>query len=246
MNGLMLRQLRADLLKALSGPTLLTLSSLVIVSPLLIVFMTGLVDGLGSVGSAEATRILLPVGAAGALGCAFYGSYLVTRDDYYRGMERAFLMASPRMVFASRVAVAALVGLAFSTVGFLLWVVATAAILGSRELELSTGPDVLPVAIGTLLAGALAGAIGCGVGWVVRNYYVAVVVLLIVPAIVAVPMLGRLREIERFLPVGAVAGLGGVRMDGLLGQVPAGLILAGWTALAVAAGWLVLRRRMQV
>lgn len=246
MSVLVPRQIRADVLKALSGPTLLTLSSLVIVVPLLIVFMTGLVDGLAFVGSAEATRTLLPIGVAGSLGCAFYGSYLVTRDDYYRGMERAFLMASPRAVFTSRVVVAALIGLAFSTAGFLLWTVATAAMLRSHDRELRIGAEVLSLAMGNLFAGALAAAIGCAIGWVVRNYYVAVVVLLILPAIIAAPMLARLRDVERFLPVGAVAGLGGVKMDGLLAPAGAGLILAGWTVLALAAGWFALHRRRQV
>lgn len=242
----MIHQLRSDLLKAFSAATVLTLSSPVIVAPLLIVFMTGLIDGLGSVDSAEATRILLPVGVAGSLGCAFYGSYLVTRDDYYQSMERAFLMASSRSVFASRIVVASLVGLILSAAGFLLWTMATAAILGSHDHELILGADILPLASGNLLAGALAAAIGCSIGWVVRNYYVAVVILLVLPAIIAAPMLSRLRDVERFLPVGAVAGLGSVRMDGLLAPAPAGLILVGWTVLALTAGWFALHRRRQV
>ncbi len=246
MSARLRQQIRSDLLKALSGPTLLTLSSLVIVTPLLIVFMMGLIDGLGSVTSAEATRILLPIGVAGSLGCAFYGSYLVTRDDYYRGMERGFLMASPRVVFASRIVVAALIGVVFSAAGFLLWTGVMAAVLGFHDRELTIGSDIFRFVIGSLLAGAFSAAIGCSVGWVVRNYYVAVVVLLILPSVIAVPMLGRLRDIERFLPVGAIAGLGGVRMDGLLGQAPAGLILTGWAMLDILAGWFSLRRRIQV
>ncbi|MFS0894804.1 hypothetical protein [Microbacterium sp. 179-I 3D3 NHS] len=244
MSAVMPRQLRSDLVKAMSAPTLITLSSLVIVVPVLIVFMTGLIDRLRFDDAATATQTLLAIGVSGALGCAFYGSYLVTRDEYYRGMDRNFLMAPASIVFASRVIVAAIVGAGLAIVGFLVWSVVTGFILADRGASFVFSPEVAALALGDVVAGAVAAVIGCSVGWVVRNYYVTVVVLLVLPAMVAPLMLDRARDVERFLPVGAVAGLGGVQLDGLLGQVTAGLVLVGWAALFVAVAWLVLRRRV--
>ncbi len=236
------RLLLADLLKALSASTVVTLSSLVLVVPVLIVTLSGGGDGVGGLSAAAATRVLLGIGAAGALGCGFYGSYLVTRDHYYRAMDRAFLLAPPGVVFTSRLLAAAAVGAAFSLVGSLAWGVISVVVLAQQGVAATFGVDSALIIAGTVVAGTLAAVIGCGAGWVIRNYYASVVLLLVLPAIVATPLLSRQREIERFLPIGAAAGLGGVQLDGLLPPPVAGLVLAGWAALAVTAGWLVLRR----
>ncbi|MFJ2534569.1 hypothetical protein [Microbacterium maritypicum] len=244
MSAVLPRQLRADLVKARSAPTLVTLSSLVIIVPVLVVFITGLIDTLRFEDADSATRTLLAIGVSGALGCAFYGSYLVTRDEYYHGMDRNFLMAPAKIVFASRVIVAAIVGAGLSVIGFAVWSLVTGFILADHDATFVFSPEVIALALGNIVAGAVAAIIGCSVGWLVRNYYVTVVVLLVLPAMIAPLMLNRARDIERFLPVGAVAGLGGVQLDGLLGQLAAGLVLVGWAALFVAVAWLILRRRV--
>lgn len=243
MTSVRRRTFRADLLKALSAPTLLTLSSLVVIVPLLIVFMTGIADGLTAAEPTVATRTLLAIGVAGSLGCSFYGSYLVTRDDYYKAMDRSFLLAPVGIVYGSRIVVAATVGAGLSMIGVLVWTGMVALILASHGVGLTLEPAMLALGLGIVVSGGLTAIIGCAVGWVVRNYYATIVVLLVLPSIVAPPMLARLRDVERFLPIGAVAGLGGVPLDGLFGQVTAGAVLAGWSALAVAAGWIVVRRR---
>lgn len=245
MNAVLARQLRADLVKAMSAPTLFTLSSLVIATPVLILFMTGLIDSLSFGDAPQATRTLLAIGVAGALGCAFYGSYLVTRDHYYKAMDRNFLMAPAGIVFSSRIIVAGVVGAGLSAIGVSVWIVVTAWVLANHKSNFAFTPELISVAAGSILAGMLAAVIGCSVGWIVRNYYVTVVVLLVLPAIIAPPMLSRLLEVEKFLPVGAVAGLGGVQLGGLLGQVLAALVLAGWAAVISLIGWLDLRRRAQ-
>lgn len=245
MSAVLARQLRADFVKAMSAPTLFTLSSLVIVAPVLILFMTGLIDSLSFGDSSQATRTLLAIGVAGALGCAFYGSYLVTRDHYYKAMDRNFLMAPAGIVFFSRIIIAGIVGAGLSAIGVVVWVLVIASVLANHESSFAFTPELISIAAGSVLAGMLAAVIGCSVGWIVRNYYLTVVVLLVLPAIVAPPMLSRVLEVEKFLLVGAVAGLGGVQLGGLLGQVLAGLVLAGWAGIFVLIGWLVLRRRVR-
>ncbi|PPG67583.1 hypothetical protein C5C31_09280 [Rathayibacter rathayi] len=237
------RLLRAELVKARSGPTLLGMFSFVIVAPLLVVYAAGVIDAIDFQQPAVATRSLLAVGVAGVLGCAFFGSYFVTRDYYYRAIERSFLMAPAGIVFATKIAAAAIFGLLFALVGFAVWTGVTAYIVQNHGSEFVLGGAVVPILVGYLLAGALTGIIGCGVGWLVRNYYVAVLGLLILPSILGVPLLSRVREVERFLPVGASAGLGDVQLDGLLSQGLAGLVMVGWATLAVIAGWIMLRRR---
>jgi hypothetical protein len=146
-------------------------------------------------------------------------------------------------VFASRVLVAAAVGAALALVGMLAWGVIATVVLAQRGVPPTPGVDSVLIVAGTVVAGTLAAVIGCGAGWEIRNYYASVVVLLVLPSIVATPLLSRVREVERFLPIGAAAGLGGVQLDGLLPPPLAGLVLAGWAALAVVAGWVALQRR---
>jgi ABC-2 type transport system permease protein len=237
------RMLRAELIKARSGPTLLSMFSFVIVTPLLVVYVAGVLDEIDFTQSAAATRTLLAVGVSGALGCAFFGSYLVTRDYYYRAMDRSFVTAPTGVVFAARMTAAAISGLLFAVGGLIVWTSITVYLVADHGGEFALQSDSVPVLGGYLLAGTLAGVIGCGVGWLVRDYYAAVLVLLVAPAVVGVPMLSRVREVERFLPVGASAGLGDVSLDGLLSQGLAGLVMFGWAMLAGVGGWLMLRSR---
>ena len=238
------RLLRAELLKARSAPTLVSMFSLVVAPPLVLVFMTGALDAVGA-GDAAATRAMLAAGATGAVGCSFFGSYLVTKDDYYRAMDRSFLLASPSVVVTVRVAAAAILGFAFALVGAVVWTVITAVVLVVRGGALVLEDGGAAILCGSVAAGTLAAVLGCGVGWLVRNYYVAVLVLLVLPPIVGVPMLSRVREVERFLPVGAAAGLSGAPIDGLLSPPLAGLVLLAWATSAVFAGWAAVRRRAE-
>ncbi|WP_424937719.1 MULTISPECIES: hypothetical protein [Bacteria] len=238
------RLLRAELLKARSAPTLVSMFSLVVAPPLLLVFMTGALDSFDG-GDAAATGAMLAAGATGAVGCAFFGSYLVTKDDYYRAMDRSFLSASPSAVVSVRVVAAAILGFFFALAGVVVWTIVVAVVLAVRGGDLVLDADAAAIVSGAVVAGTLAAVLGCGVGWLVRNYYVAVLVLLVLPPIVGVPMLSRVREVERFLPVGAVAGLSGAPIDGLLPPPLAGLVLLGWATLSVAAGWTAVRRRAE-
>ncbi|MDR6866958.1 hypothetical protein J2Y69_001557 [Microbacterium resistens] len=237
------RLLGAELLKARSGAVLATMFSFVLTVPLLVVFITGATDDVDFGDGLAATRTFLSIGVSGALGCVFFGSYIVTREDYYRSMDRVFVLGPARLVFGAKVAAAAIFGGLFAILGAAVWTAISAILVQSRGGEFLVGADALAMAAGYLVAGVLGAVMGCGVGWVVRNYYLAVLVLLVLPPIIGVPLLSRARDVERFLPIGASAGLGGVGIDGLLSPPIAGTVLAGWALLAVLVGWMDLRRR---
>lgn len=234
------RIIRAELLHTRSGWTGIGMLSLVVLAPLIIV-TSAEIPAPQLRDAASAARQLLAVGAAGTIAAAFYGSYLVTRDVYYHRLDRAVLGAKARTVFVGKIAAAALIGTLFSTIGALVWSAITALLLTAGGHPLTPALDLG----GIVLAGTLWGALGCAAGWVIRNYYLSVVFLVVLPSLIGSITLMRATTLERYLPIGATASLAGVEIPELLPAPLGGLILLGWTAIAlvIAAVTTRIRRR---
>jgi len=139
--------------------------------------------------------------------------------------------------------------------GALLGLVATAVcaaiilpILSSRDIPTDTdGAEVLRLILGNGAASALYAAIGIGLGALVRNQVGAIIgalgwIFLIEPLLTLIP--GFEDVITKWFPSGAATALAGTtEASDALDQVPAGLLLAAYAALFVAAGAYVLRAR---
>jgi ABC-2 type transport system permease protein len=143
------------------------------------------------------------------------------------------------------------VGLALGLAATGLTAVIGAAILNARDIDTGlTGSDIANMIIGGTVATALYAALGVGFGALVRNQVGA-----IVGSLVYLFVLENLLQIVRPLrdPL-AQYGFGGVG-QGLtgtgdaaadhppLGQVPAGLVLAGYCAIFMIAGIAMMKRR---
>jgi ABC-2 type transport system permease protein len=175
---------------------------------------------------------------------------LSVATEFRHGTVTPSLLAVPdrkRLVLAKLVT-----GLA---AGALLGLVATALcaaiilpILSSRDIptEIETG-EVLELIAGNGAASALYAAIGVGLGALIRNQVGAIIgalgwIFLVEPLLTLIP--GFEDVITKWFPSGAATALAGTATDSVaLGQVPAGLVLAAYAALFVAAGMLVLRDR---
>ena len=106
---------------------------------------------------------------------------------------------------------------------------------------------MLRLIAGNGAASALYAAIGVGLGALIRNQVGAIIgalgwIFLIEPLLTLIP--GFEDVITKWFPSGAATALAGTATASeALDQIPAGLVLAAYAALFVAAGLLVLRDR---
>ncbi|NQX27122.1 hypothetical protein HQQ81_07120 [Microbacteriaceae bacterium VKM Ac-2854] len=242
MNGFG-RLTRGELLRARSGSSFPLLLSYAVIVPLMALMMSGTIDGLDALADAAATRSVFAFVASVAIGACFYGAYAYTRETYYHSLDRTLLLGTRAAVFAAKAAAGAYSGAIFGVVGLACWAVVTPIVLAASGRAIALHPVLVATALGALLASVLCGMIGVALGYALRNYYLGIPVILVLPAVLAGPMLTNARPVERYLPIGAVAGATAAPLDGLLPAPLALLVLLGWTAAAVgAARWIDGRR----
>jgi ABC-2 type transport system permease protein len=153
----------------------------------------------------------------------------------------------PRLLLAklvTAIVTGALLGLAASG----LCAALVLPLLSSRDIATGTDTaEVLKLIAGNTAASALYAAIGVGLGALTRNQVGAIIgalgwIFLIEPLLTLIP--GFEDVISRWFPSGAANALAGTpRSSDALHQLPAGLLLAAYAALFVAAGIALLRNR---
>ena len=126
-----------------------------------------------------------------------------------------------------------------------------AAILGARGIDTGlTGSQLTKLIVGGTVATALYAALGVGVGAIVRNQVGAVVGTLVYLFVLEnlLQIIKALRDpLAKYGFGGVGQGLTGTGEAGAdhppLGQVPAGLVLAGYCAIFLLVGILMMKRR---
>jgi ABC-2 type transport system permease protein len=175
---------------------------------------------------------------------------LVVATEFRHGTITPSLLAVPDRV---QLVIAKLIGSLLA--GALLGLVAAAAcaaivlpLLSARDIATGTDTsEVLELIAGNTAAAALYAAIGVGLGALIRNQVGAIIgalgwLFLIEPLLTLIP--GFEDVITRWFPTGAANALAGTASSSdALDQVPAGLLLAVYAAIFVAAGLFVLRDR---
>jgi ABC-2 type transport system permease protein len=175
---------------------------------------------------------------------------LVVATEFRHGTITPSLLAVPdraQLVMAKLIAslvAGALLGLVASAVCAAI----VLPLLSSRNIATGTDTsDVLKLIAGNTAAAALYAAIGVGLGALLRNQVGAIIgalgwIFLIEPLLTLIP--GFEDVITRWFPTGAANALAGTaNSSDALDQVPAGLVLAVYAAIFVAAGLFVLRDR---
>lgn len=136
---------------------------------------------------------------------------LSATSEYRHGTISPTLLATPdrvRVVVAKSIS-SALVGLAVAVFAIVVALVVAIAVLSARGFEIDTG-EAARAAVGVLLAAALWGALGAGVGSLVTNQ-VAAIVGSIATILIVEPILGGLLPgVDRYLPVGAIGSILGL------------------------------------
>jgi ABC-2 type transport system permease protein len=235
----------AELLKIRSTRT--TIGNVLGMVALILLFslLSGLLSDAPSLTSTEDQRGLLSVGSLAGVFSALAGIMLVT-SEYRFGTIRPTFLFTPRRsrVIMAKLAAGLLAGIAFGLVGEGLGFAIGYATLTGRGIDYALNLDQTALLfLGTLAGVALWGALGVGIGAVVRNQIGAIIGLLAWGFVVENLLFAFVPSIGRFGPTHASDALVGLTTDHLLPAGAGGATLVAWTiAFALAAFALTARR----
>jgi ABC-2 type transport system permease protein len=231
-------QARAELVKIRSTRTTLGIVLGMLALILLFSLLSGLLTKPASLGRAEDQRGLLSVGSLAGVFSALAGVMLVT-SEYRFGTIRPTFLFTPRRsrVIAAKLAAGLLAGIAFGVVGEALGFAIGYATLAGRGIDYALNADQTTLLLlGTLAGVALWGALGVGIGTIVRNQVGAIIGVLAWGFVVENLLFAFVPAVGRFAPAHASDALIGLTTKHLLPAAAGGLILIAWTTVLALAG----------
>jgi ABC-type transport system involved in multi-copper enzyme maturation permease subunit len=238
-------QLRSELLKLRTTRTTLALALGLILIVVGAALGQGLAIDASELGDEDTQRGLFATGGFSLLFSALIGIMVVT-GEFRHGTIRPTLVFSPRRerVLVAKVAAALLGGLLLTAIAEALVLAIGFATLSSRGIDVVLGSgEVAAIVGGTLLAGALWGGIGAGLGAVVRSQVGAIVGLLAWMFIAESLLFGLAPRYGRWAPGIASNALSGEETEHLLSPMTGGVLLAAYLALFAALGAVSLLKR---
>lgn len=246
----MTAQLRSELLKQRTTRTTLLLLAWLVGLVLLVVALHVASFGGGDLARESNQMRILGLGTSlGVLFAALAGALSVTAE-FRTGTIRPTLLVTPRRttVVVAKVAASMLVGAAAGLLAETLNAGAEAGGLVLRGIEISLGAgDYAQLLAGGALAGALFGALGVGVGALVRNQTAAVAALCVWLLLLEPLLLGDLPGVAKYAPeatAGAIAGaIQSQLADALVAPALGIVLLAAYVVVTSVAGALILNRR---
>ncbi len=241
MNG----QFKAELLKIRSTRTTIGLVLGMIALILLFSLLSGLLTKTPNLTSTDDQRGVLSVGSLAGVFSALGGIMLVTSEYRYGTIRPTFLFTPKRpRVLAAKLAAGLLAGLLFGIAGEGLGYGIGYAALRSRGIHIAlNGNQTALLLLGTVAGTALWGAIGVGLGAIIRSQVGAIIGLLAWGFVAENLLFAFLPAAGRYTPVHAGDALIGLTTKHLLHATAGGLVLLGWTiALALAGITLATRR----
>jgi len=171
--------------------------------------------------------------AALLLGIIFMAS------EFRHGTATPTFLVTPRrgQVVGAKLLASAIVGLALGLVDAVFTALIAVPWLAAKDVSVPIG-TVLPVLGGAVLAAALMGAVGVGVGALIRNQVVAIVVALAWTFVIEALLLSLLPAVGKWLPGGATSGITNTTVQGhhLLPVWAAALVLIAYAVVFAAAG----------
>ena len=243
----MIAALRGELLKLRTTRTFVVLVAVAVaLSLVIVVLLTTLTDGITD--EDAATLLVLDTTSLFVL---LLGAIGMTGEWRHRTIASSLLAAPDRirLVVAKTIAYA-LAGAVLSLCVTLTIAAAAAIVLSLREQGMFEAGDLLEQLGRNMAVAALLGALGVGIGAVLRNQVAAVVGILLFAFVVEPVIVTVAPEIGRFGPLSgahdALAGTGQGQeweASGLLSPGVGALMLAGWIVLFAGLGTLLLRQR---
>jgi ABC-2 type transport system permease protein len=241
----MIAQARAELLKIRTTRTTVGIVLGMVALILLFSLLSGLLTKAPNLTSTEDQRGLLSVGSLAGVFSALAGIMLVT-SEYRHGTIRPTFLFTPKRsrVVDAKLAAGLVAGIGFGIVGEGLGFAIGYACLAGRGITyaLDTGQTTLLV-LGSLAGVALWGALGVGIGMVVRNQVGAIISLLAWGFVAENLLFAFVPSVGRFAPAHAGDAFIGLMSKHLLPAAAGGATLLAWTiAFAIAATALAARR----
>jgi len=240
----MTRVVLSELLKFRTTRTFWALAGSAVGLVLLVVILTLAIDD--TLGSEHDVRSLLS--NAGIYGLLTLILGVVTGAGEYRHGTIAWtLLVTPQRLRAVGGSVIAcfLGGLAIGVVVFACASLVALPWLSSRDAVMPPAGDVLEIFFGGILYGALAAALGCAFGALLRNQVAAVVIVLVLILVVDPVIAGLLEGVGQFTLTGLGIAMSGGGDDGteLLPLGAAAAVWALYTALLTALAVIFTSRR---
>jgi hypothetical protein len=195
-------------------------------------------DGIRGVFSAASSGLLMTV----LLGIT------MSAGEFRNNTATSTFLVAPdrRRVMAAKVFAGGILGVALAAVSAVLTVAVATPWLRARDVDVDLlSADVITPLAGALLSLALGVIFGIGVGGLIPHQTVAITVIVVWSSIIEAFLTGFVPDVGRWLPTGAASALGGTWTSegGLLPFWGAALVLAGYGAVAAAAGTHVVARK---
>lgn len=246
----MTAQLRSELLKQRTTRTTVVLLGWLVGLVILVVGLHVASFGLDELGRESNQMRILGLGTTlGMLFAALVGALSVTAE-FRTGTIRPTLLVTPQRatVIVAKVAAGMLIGAAAGLLAETLNAGAEAAGLALRGIDIRLGAgDYAQLLAGGALAGALFGALGVGVGALVRNQVTAVATLCVWLLLLEPLLLGDLPGVAKYAPeasAGAITGaIQSQLADALVAPALGVVLLAIYVTVVTVAGALALNRR---
>ncbi len=191
-------------------------------------------------------RSVLVIGGNAAYIFALAMGIVGSAGEYRHGTITLATLATPQRwpLLAAKVLVYAVAGLLFAALATGITFAIAALVLPSHHsgLHLSQ-PMVQRVLFGSLIAGAVFGVIGVGLGMLLREQVVALLLgvgwTLIVDSVIS----GAAPDVGKFFPGGAVSGVMQTSSKHVLSMGQSALLLTGYAAAFAAAGAVLFQQR---
>jgi ABC-2 type transport system permease protein len=233
-----IRQVRAEILKIRSTRTTIGLVLGMLVLVVAITLLSGLLQHPRDLASTENQRQLLGIGGFAGVFSALAGILVLTSEYRFGTIRPTFLVAPswPRVIGAKLIA-SFVVGVVFGIVGEALSYAIGYLCLSGRNIpfQLASG-DIAWLLLGTIVGTGIWGAIGVGLGAIVRNQIGSVIGLLAWGFVIENILFGLVPSVGRYVPGQAQNALQGSTADHLLAPVLGGVVMLVWMAVLAAVG----------
>ncbi|HEX4519036.1 MAG TPA: hypothetical protein VH063_05590 [Gaiellaceae bacterium] len=238
-------QLQAELLKIRSTRTTVGLVIGMVGLILLFTLLSSLLTKAPDLATVEDQRGVLGVGSLAGIFSAIAGIMLVTSEYRYGTIRPTFLFQPKRSkVLVAKVLAGLLAGLVFGIVGEGIGFGLGYIIFSARGITLLLdGSQVAQLLVGTVVAVALWGAIGVGLGAILRSQVGAIIGLLAWGFVAENLLFAFVPSVGRFAPVHAEDAASGFTTDHLLPSAAGIAVLIGWAALFAVLGIVIGARR---
>jgi ABC-2 type transport system permease protein len=195
------------------------------------------VDRAGSAGfapldSADGVRAVFAASSSGGVVVILLGIMLMAGEFRFQTATATFLVTPDRRrVLAAKLAASSVVGALLGVACSLLSVLIAIPVLEDRGADVAahTG-SVAGVLVGGIMATAVSGLVGVGLGALLRNQTLAIVVSLVWLLVLEGMLISFTPQVGRWLPGGAASALSGA-------DTGAGRLLPAWGAAALFAAY---------